>query len=61
MQFIETLYAYPLLKFLADPTLKSFVIFAISVLSGTSLSVATTSVVPLNRSDLMELPSQCPA
>ena len=30
MQFIETLYADPLLKFLVDTTLKSFVIFAIA-------------------------------
>lgn len=30
MQFIETLYADPLLKFLVDTTLKSFVIFAVA-------------------------------
>ncbi len=31
MQFIETLYADPLLKFLVDTTMKSFVIFAVAV------------------------------
>ena len=30
MQFVETLYADPLLKFLVDTTLKSFVIFAVA-------------------------------
>ena len=30
MQFVETLYAYPLLKFLVETTLKSFVIFAVA-------------------------------
>ena len=30
MRFIETLYADPLLKFLVDTTMKSFVIFAVA-------------------------------
>ena len=30
MRFIETLYADPLLKFLVDTTIKSFVIFAVA-------------------------------
>ena len=44
MQFIETLYADPLLKFLVDTTLKSFVIFAVVGLFGFCLRRKSAAV-----------------
>ena len=44
MQFIETLYADPLLKFLVDTTLKSFVIFAVVGLFGFCLRRRSAAV-----------------
>ncbi len=44
MRFIETLYADPLLKFLVDTTLKSFVIFAVAGLFGFCLRRKSAAV-----------------